>query len=105
MTIGEIHIVIKSFQKQKEEEVKENLVGAYNTAFLTATFINSSMNGKPIPQMYELFPTLFHPEEDKSDEEIKEQEFKAMMLYKEQMLDFAAAHNKRRNAVKEGESN
>ena len=68
---------------------------------MTAYFIGDIINGKQIPPIQQVFPELY-PEEMKKQQE--EQDYKAMMLYKEQMLDFANYHNKRRKAIKDGEN-
>lgn len=68
---------------------------------MVATFVNNGLNGKPIPSLNELYPNLFTDEVADQEEE-KRKEALALALYKEQMLDFAAAHNKKRHA-KEGE--
>ena len=90
MTIGEISLVIKSFQKREEIKAKEILATNYNSAFMIASFVGDILNGKKIPSINELYPNQF------PKEEVPVEEDKSWMLYKEQMLDFAAAHNKNR---------
>lgn len=102
MTIGEIVQVLKLHREQEEARVKENLINAYNSACLTASFVCCGLNGKKFPSIQEMFPDMF-PQEIQQIQE--DRDYKAMMLYKEQMIDFAKAHNKKRQATKEGESN
>lgn len=99
MTLGEITLYITTFHEKENARVKEQLSQNYNVAFLTAMFVLQGMNGKPFPTIQEVFPEWFAsalPEEE---------EDKRWMLYKEQMLDFAKAHNKKRQIAKEGETN
>lgn len=71
-------------------------------ASLTANFIGCIINGKQIPPIHQVFPELFQNE---AKEEQKRKDYLAQMLYKEQMLDWAMAVNKRNQAKKEGETN
>ena len=89
-TVGEIVLFIKNFKENEKNRKME----MYDSAQLIATCVLSGLNGKPFPTLQEFYPTLFanpQPQEDKS-----------WMLYKEQMIDFANAFNKKRQA-KEGE--
>ena len=95
-TLGEINLMIKVYADIRKEKHKENLITQYNTAYSIAMFTVGLLNGKQIPSIYQLFPNDF------KEEATIEQDLIAMALYKEQMLDYAMAHNKRRHA-KEGE--
>ena len=87
MTIGEIDLLIKTFQEKEEIRAKEILASNYNLASMIASFGGCSLAGKQIPDINELYPTQF--QENKPIEEDK-----SWMIYKEQMIDFAIAHNK-----------
>lgn len=91
MTLEEINLCIKSYQQKEELKAKEILASNYNSAFLIASFVGAVLNGKEIPTISQIYPDQF-PELP----EPKEEENKAWMIYKEQMLDFAIAHNKKR---------
>lgn len=88
MTIGEIDLLIKTFQEKEEIRAKEILASNYNLASMIASFISCSLAGKQIPDINELYPQF---QEEKPIEEDK-----SWMIYKEQMIDFAIAHNKQR---------
>ena len=94
-TIGEIVLYLKAYTEREEARSKELLTSNYNIAYLTACFVGYTFDGKPIPSIQQLFPTVFTEENVE-----KEQEEKALALYKEQMLDFAIAHNKKRTQRK-----
>lgn len=89
MTIGEINLLIQTFQEKEEMRAKEIIATNYNLATMVATFVGCSLAGKQIPDINELYPTQF--QEEKPIEEDK-----SWMIYKEQMIDFAIAHNKQR---------
>lgn len=97
MTLKEINTFIKSIQ-QKE---KMNRTQTYLVASLTANFVGCVMNGKQIPPIHQVFPEVY---EELAQKEREEQDYRAMMLYKEQMLDYAMAVNKRNKAKKDGEN-
>lgn len=97
MTLKEINAFIKAIQ-QKE---KTNRTQAYLVASLTANFVGCVMNGKQIPPIHQVFPEVY---EELAQKEQEEQDYRAMMLYKEQMLDYAMAVNKRNKAKKDGEN-
>lgn len=88
MTLEEINLCIKSYQQKEELKAKEILASNYNSAFLIASFVGAMLNGEQIPTISQIYPDQFP--------EPKEEENKAWMIYKEQMLDFAIAHNKKR---------
>lgn len=89
MTIGEINLLIQTFQEKEEIRAKEILASNYNLASMIASFVGCSLAGKQIPDINELYPTQF--QEEKPIEEDM-----SWMIYKEQMIDFAIAHNKQR---------
>lgn len=97
MTLKEINTFIKAIQ-QKE---KMNRTQTYLVASLTANFVGCVMNGKQIPPIHQVFPEVY---EELAQKEQEEQDYRAMMLYKEQMLDYAIAVNKRNKAIKDGEN-
>lgn len=100
MTIKEMNISIKVFQERDKSKYEQT----YIQATLIANFIGNVINGKPIPPIYQVFPEYYS---DLMELERQEQEYKAAMLYKEQMLDWATAVNKKRNKQKkqDGENN
>ena len=98
MTNYEIIQYLKAIQ-QKQKEQREAI---YLEAQLTADFVGYVLNGKQIPPIQNVFPETFKvAEQDK-----KKQEELQLALYKEQMIDWAKAHNKQRaKTKKDGENN
>ena len=98
MTNYEIIQYLKAIQ-QKQKEQREAI---YLEAQLTANFVSYVLNGKQIPPIQNVFPETFKvAEQDK-----KKQEELQLALYKEQMIDWAKAHNKQRaKTKKDGENN
>ena len=98
MTNYEIIQYLKAIQ-QKQKEQREAI---YLEAQLTANFVGYVLNGKQIPPIQNVFPETFKvAEQDK-----KKQEELQLALYKEQMIDWAKAHNKQRAKIKkDGENN
>ena len=98
MTNYEIIQYLKTIQ-QKQKEQREAI---YLEAQLTANFVGYVLNGKQIPPIQNVFPETFKvAEQDK-----KKQEELQLALYKEQMIDWAKAHNKQRaKTKKDGENN
>ena len=98
MTNYEIIQYLKAIQ-QKQKEQREAI---YLEAQLTANFVGYVLNGKQIPPIQNVFPEAFKvAEQDK-----KKQEELQLALYKEQMIDWAKAHNKQRaKTKKDGENN
>lgn len=93
--------LIETYQEKQEEESKREILLGYNTARLTAMFVLNGLNGKSSPSFNELFPGLLdQPKVDNN--RLSAAEYQRAMMYKEQMIDFAIAHNKKRKA-KEGE--
>ena len=101
LTIGEIRLIVLNYQEEQELKAKETVSVNYNLAMMVSTFVANSLNGKSNPSLPELFPDMFKSELEQIQ---KEKDELALQLYKEQMLDFANAHNKSRNA-KESEEN
>lgn len=97
MTLKELLEFIKVIQEKEKIRRQDT----YLQASLTANFVGCILNGKPIPPIHQVFPEIY---QDFIQKEQEEQDYKAMMLYKEQMLDFANYHNKRRQAKKDGEN-
>lgn len=94
MTFDEVETVIINYDKYDKNKHKEQLIYDYNLADLISSFTLLKMNGKPIPKLYDCYPDLFEDQKRKEKEDMK-----SIMLYKEQMLDFANYHNKKRKGV------
>lgn len=90
---------IKAIQEVEKRKRQEQ----YLQASLTASFMGCVWGNKPIPPIHEVFPEIY-VEQVQQEQTQQDKDYKAMMLYKEQMLDFANAHNKRRMAKKDGEN-
>lgn len=75
--------------------MKQQLQTTYNTAQLVAQFVGLSMNGKQIPTIQEIFPSVFQEvvEDTESQEEIDK---KAMALQKDIWVAYAERFNKQR---------
>ena len=98
MTNYEIIQYLKAIQ-QKQKEQREAI---YLEAQLTANFVGYVLNGKQIPPIQNVFPETFKVAEQYK----KKQEELQLALYKEQMIDWANAHNKQREKTKkDGENN
>lgn len=102
MTYGEIKLLINAYNEKtkveieiKKHEQEAQVASIYTLASLTAQFTLSLYGGKPIPPMEEVFPALVKeiPEEEKING-LSKAEYNRMMLYKEQMIDFANQRNK-----------
>lgn len=89
MTIGEINLLIQTFQEKEEMRAKEIIATNYNLATMVATFVGCSLAGNNIPSINEMYPKEF-PQDTPIEEDM------SWMIYKEQMIDFAIAHNKQR---------
>ena len=100
MTIKEMNIYLKVVQEK--EKAKYEL--AYIQASMVANFVGTMLSGKPIPPIHKVFPEFYIDENKKAQEE---HEMRAAMLYKEQMLDWMSAVNKRNAAqrARDGENN
>lgn len=97
-TIGELKLIIDNYVNKKEEELKGNVANNYTIASLTASFVGSVLSGNEIPTLSEVYPDLF--KEEQKEEEIED---KSWMLYKEQFIDFANAHNKHIRLIQKDE--
>lgn len=96
LTLGEINQILNGAQKKAEREAQEKIMLNYMLANDISIFVNLRLNGKPVPEFYELYPQYRQAETD------VEVEDKSWMIYKEQFIDFSEYHNKRRRD-KEGE--
>lgn len=81
MTLAEITIVLNNYKEEEEKKAKEIAMVNYNQATLIADFISLRLNGKPLPSYHEVFPDAKPPVDEQAQ---KEQDYKAMMLQKEQ---------------------
>lgn len=99
MTLKELLEYLKAIQEQEKMKRQEY----YLQASLTASFIGCVWGGKPIPPIQEVFPEVYD-EQLRQMQNMQDKDYMATMLYKEQMLDFAMSHNKRRKAIKDGEN-
>ena len=86
-TYGEIIEYLNLYKENKELQVKEQSINIYQTALLTAIFINRANNGKQPPTINEVYPNLFQ------SDELPETIDNSWIIYKEQMLDYAEQHN------------
>lgn len=93
LTLAEITIVLNNYKEEEEKKAKEIAIVNYNQATLIADFVSLRLNGKPLPSYHEVFPDAKPPVDEQAQ---KEQDYKAMMLQKEQWLFYAKEHNKRR---------
>lgn len=100
MTIKEINQFIKSIQ-QREKQNRQNI---YLQASLQANFVGYILNGKQIPPIQNVFPEMY---QELIEQDQKRQQELALALYKEQMIDWANAVNKKQRAKqkKDGENN
>lgn len=97
MTLKELSQYISAIQ----EKEKKHRADLYLQASMVANFVGFIINGKQIPPIHTVFPETYN---DLAKKEQEEQDYKAMMLYKEQMLDYAMAINKRNKAKRDGEN-
>ena len=98
MTVGEVVFIINCYNERVTNDYKKDLALNYALAQNIAVAIGCSFSGKQTPSLYETYPELFQ-EQQPAAAKIKED--KAWMLYKEQMLDFANSHNKKRGEIKQ----
>lgn len=85
--------------KEKTNRIRQE---QYLQASLNANFVGFIINGKQIPPIHEIFPEYY--EEETAQKIREEQEYNQMMLYKEQMIDYMNAVNKR-NRQRNGDKN
>jgi len=93
LTLAELTIVLNNYKDEQEQKAKEKAIITYNQAVMIADFVSLRLNGKPLPSYSELFPDAKAPVDEKAQ---KEQDYKRMMLLKEQMMFFAKTHNANR---------
>ena len=100
MTIKEINQFIKSIQLIEKQKIQE----IYLQASLQANFVGYILNGEKVPPIQEVFPEIY---QDLIEQDQKRQQELALALYKEQMIDWANAVNKKQRAKqkKDGENN
>ena len=100
MTIKEINQFIKSIQLIEKQKIQE----IYLQASLQANFVGYILNGKQIPPIQNVFPEMY---QELIEQDQKRQQELALALYKEQMIDWANAVNKKQRAKqkKDGENN
>ena len=92
-TLKELTLILNNYKEVEEQRAKEAITISYNQAVMVAQFVGLQLNGKPIPSMEELFPSLRSEQPVAQNEEI---EYKKAMLLKEQFMFYANAHNKQR---------
>lgn len=80
LTIGEISRYINA-------KLKSGIRNNYNLASLIASFVNISINGKSLPTIERLYPSLFFEEVAEANDRLAEAQFKA----------WAMKHNKQRS--------
>lgn len=95
MTIGEVVFVIDCYNEKVTNEYRKDLALNYALAQNIAVAVGCSFSGKQSPSLYETYPELFKEQQPVVKED------KTWMLYKEQMLDFANSHNKKRGENKQ----
>ena len=99
-TLGELTLILNNYKEVEEARAKETITVSYNQAVMIAQFVGLQMNGKKIPSMEELFPTMRAEKQAAQSEEI---EYKKAMLLKEQFMFYANAHNKQRRLKNGGD--
>ena len=87
-TLAEILMLFEAYKKRKEEEAKEALHLSYLQAAMVAQFVNKALNGKRIPEIHQVFPSVFGPVEVNWQQ------------YEQQFMKFAQNHNKHREVAK-----
>ena len=88
MTIGEVTLIVEAYNKKQEEEYKIQLSLDYQLASNIAYFVGLTLNGKQIPSLQKVYPSLFN--------EVEQKEVKSSTIQKELLIDFAIRHNKMR---------
>lgn len=89
LTLKEIYLCIDTYNEEQKERAKEKVNMIYLVSSLTSRFVNLQLNGKKIPPIDELFPSL-------QGEVPQENIDKAMALRRDQWIAFAEHHNKMR---------
>lgn len=94
MSLYEINLIIEAQCDKKIAELKQKVSLDYSLAQAISLAVLYRMNNDEVPSLYETYPDLFK-------EEIAAQDTtKQWQFYKEQMLDFANLHNKKRGGEK-----
>ena len=94
MSLYEINLIIEAKCDKKIAELKKKVSLDYSLAQAIALAVVYRMSNEEVPSLYETYPDLFK-------EEIAAQDTtKQWQFYKEQMLDFANLHNKKRGGEK-----
>lgn len=88
MTIGEVTLIVEAYNKKQEEQYKIQLSLDYQLASNIAYFVGLALNGKQIPSLQKIYPSLFN--------EVEQKEVKSSTIQKELLIDFAIRHNKMR---------
>lgn len=88
MTVGEVTLIVEAYNKKQEEEYKIQLSLDYQLASNIAYFVGLALNGKQIPSLQKIYPSLFN--------EVEQKEVKSSAIQKELLIDFAIRHNKMR---------
>ncbi len=79
--------VIEAYNAKEKKQIELS----YLQASQTANFIGMILNGKNIPPIDELYPNMY--QEQSSNEDITDVEFKKMMFLKDQMISYAQDYN------------
>ena len=87
LTYGELSVILDVYKQQREEESQTKMYEIYTTSALVARFVNASMQGKKLPDIYEIFPSLPR----------RTQEFD-WNTYKQQFAQFAEGYNQQRGS-------
>lgn len=92
-TLKELTLILNNYKDSEEQRAKEQITVSYNQAVMIAQFVGLQMNGKPIPSIEKIFPSLNEAQPTQAQEDL---EYKKAMLLKEQFMFYANAHNKQR---------
>lgn len=78
---------LDAYKQLKEEEAEAEMYKIYTISALTAKFVNTAIQGKKLPDIYDVFPTLPR----------KQPEFD-WKLYEQQFLQYANGYNSQRGS-------
>lgn len=93
MTYGEIIDTLNANSRKNQNSLKEKAVMDYRLADLIATHVSRAFDKNvQIPSLYDAYPVLFAREKILQD---KEREKAEMEMWKQRMLGFAEAHNRK----------
>lgn len=87
MTWGEVVPIVQVYMKKQEDEIKSKLALNYSLADMISYFTCLRLNGNKIPSLQESYPELIKDKKQKQD--------MSWMVWKEQFIDYANAHNMR----------